>query len=306
MLFVAADCGHLDMVRLLVSDLDVPSCDRSKALWPAAYRGHEPVVKLLLEHGAQPDIIGDFGETALHAAASEGHISVIDTLSRHGADVNATTPRGVTALMEASDRGNVAVVQRLIEYDADVNQLNLDPESEHANALQAAAQKGNLELVRLLVENGADVNLQGPYGTALHAAWDGGQDGNFRFLLENGADVNVVGSAGTILHVLCSTRQEHPLFPMLEELVSLMIKKGANVDIEGGRYGTPLGCASFYGRDRLCRILIENGADVHRRWKDDDGIGCNAVWLAERRGHAACVRLLKDKIQSTREGKSQL
>ncbi|KAJ7352522.1 ankyrin repeat-containing domain protein [Mycena albidolilacea] len=306
MLFVAADCGHLDMVRLLVSDLDVPSCDRSKALWPAAYRGHEPVVKLLLEHGAQPDIIGDFGETALHAAASEGHISIIDTLSRHGADVNATTPRGVTALMEASDRGNVAVVRRLIEYDADINQLNLDPESEHANALQAAAQKGNLEVVRLLVENGADVNLQGgPYGTALHAAWDGGQDGNFRFLLANGADVNVVGSAGTILHVLCSTRQEHPLFPMLEELVSLLIKKGANVDI-GGRHGTPLGCASFYGRDRLCRILIENGADVHRRWKDDDGIGCNAVWLAERRGHAACVRLLKDKIQSTREGKSQL
>ncbi|KAF8206576.1 ankyrin repeat-containing domain protein, partial [Mycena galopus ATCC 62051] len=301
MLSAAAHYGHLDMVRLLVDDfgVDVNAPCRSPGLYAASCRGHEPVVRFLLDHGAEPDIVGDFRETALHAAARYGHISVIDTLCRHGAGVNARGKTGDTPLGMASQYGTIEAVQRLLKYGADVNQVAFV-------AIAYAAYAGYFEVIRLLVGNGINTRLQGPsYGTGttvLHAAWTGERENIFRFLLDNGADVNAGGLGDTILHVLCSTRENHSFSPSLEELVGLLIDKGANVNVEGGSNGTPLGCAAYAGRENICRILIERGAKANLGWTDKDGISCNALWLAVSKGHIGCFNLLRHHGRSEKSG----
>ncbi|KAF8207251.1 ankyrin repeat-containing domain protein [Mycena galopus ATCC 62051] len=317
------------MVRLLVEEfgVDVNAPYRSPALYAASRNGHDSVARFLLEHGAEPDVVDLSGKTALHAAASEGHISVMDALLRHGASVNARGAAEDTPLGMASSHGNVEAVRRLLEYEhgADVNLKWTDKDG--CNALWLAVSKGHTACVKFLVENGADINLLGGWrGTALHAAWKGGGWNMFRFLLENGADVNAVGPEGTILHELCTAsnplwirQQGHSacsycvcqlcswdkleLFTTnqcclpsprgkLEECVLLLIKKGANVNAKGGRHGTPLSCAAFKGRENVCRILIEHGADVNLKWTGKDGVECDALRLAACGGHETCFNLL--------------
>jgi len=53
----------------------------------AAERGHLDVVKLLLEHGADPNVQDDEGETPLHhAAAWRDNVDIVRLLLEHGAD----------------------------------------------------------------------------------------------------------------------------------------------------------------------------------------------------------------------------
>src|SRR5687768_14322683 len=64
--------------------------DTTTYLIMASARGHVPVVRFLLEHGADPHFAGLFaGQTALLAAARFGHAEVVDLLLAHGVDVDA-------------------------------------------------------------------------------------------------------------------------------------------------------------------------------------------------------------------------
>lgn len=48
------------------------------------------VIKLLLEHKADPNIEGLGGETPLLFAASQGQSNIVDQLLNHGANINHT------------------------------------------------------------------------------------------------------------------------------------------------------------------------------------------------------------------------
>ena len=60
----------------------------------AALHGHERVVELLIQHGAEINLQDSVGSTALMLAAQEGHERVVDLLIRHGAEVNKQVSDG--------------------------------------------------------------------------------------------------------------------------------------------------------------------------------------------------------------------
>ena len=55
----------------------------------AAYHGHPDTVRMLLEHGADPDRVNDRGQTALGAAVFRQSAAAVELLLDHGADVHA-------------------------------------------------------------------------------------------------------------------------------------------------------------------------------------------------------------------------
>ncbi|CAK8994193.1 unnamed protein product [Durusdinium trenchii] len=123
-LVLAASCGHLEVVRLLLEagvDKDAADTDGWTALHIAAENGHSEVVRLLLEAGADKDAADTDGSTALHFAARNGHLKVVQLLREAGADKDAADTDGCTALGFAAYNGNghLEVVRSLPEAGTD-------------------------------------------------------------------------------------------------------------------------------------------------------------------------------------------
>ena len=119
-LFIAAVSGDLAKVKRLVVGCGVDPNIRDKDGWTplhyAAWKRRLKVVKLLLEHGADPNIQENkygktplhyavsrclenkFGRTLLHFTVSRRHVDVARVLLDHGADPTISDNEGMTPL----------------------------------------------------------------------------------------------------------------------------------------------------------------------------------------------------------------
>jgi ankyrin repeat protein len=123
------------------------------ALTEASLRGSADIVRLLLQHGADPNhAVKQFAATPLIFAAMRGSEPVLDLLISKGASVEARDATGSTALMWAvySDNAGPAAAARLIAAGADVNAKNKLGESP----MTWAARRGETAMVALLRKAG--------------------------------------------------------------------------------------------------------------------------------------------------------
>jgi uncharacterized protein len=97
----------------------------------AAFSGDTTVMRLLLEHGADPGIATQGGTTPLMAASGVGWvvqqtytesmpglIEAIDICLDHKADVNAVNSMGLTALLGAANKGANDIIKLLVAHGA--------------------------------------------------------------------------------------------------------------------------------------------------------------------------------------------
>jgi uncharacterized protein len=150
------DMDHLDYIRLLLAhdadpNLRMKSSTETRTIFThqwlyeegatpflrASQSGDLELMKLLLEHGADPAIPTDHNVTPLMVAAGIGWVE------------------GVT--FEWSPEQTLEAIELLLSLGADVNaQDTLD----YRTALMGAAHKGRNDVVQLLVDHGADLGVR--------------------------------------------------------------------------------------------------------------------------------------------------
>ncbi len=155
-LIAAAKAGKVAAVTKLLATgvaVDAPDAENLTALNWAAYTGHLPVVKLLVERGAKVDTqTNKSGWTPLMNASAQGFPKVAIFLIEHGADVNARSKDGgYTPLMYAARKGKKAILLLLLDHTARVN----DASDDKRTALDFADTQNDKSIGVALIAHGA-------------------------------------------------------------------------------------------------------------------------------------------------------
>ena len=81
----------------------------------AANRGHSTIVELLVDSGAQLDVLDNDGATPMMIAALSGNTDCVKTIQQAGGDMEIqSTATGATALIMASQEGHQDIVEMLV------------------------------------------------------------------------------------------------------------------------------------------------------------------------------------------------
>ena len=254
------------------------------ALALAAERGDQPLVRSLLQQGADVNASGVDGSTPLHRAVMADRLDVASLLLKAGARVAATDRYGVTPLALASINGDARMIRLLIEAGADPNGVD----SAGEPALMTAARTGVPDALRALVDAGAKVDARDTQfqQTSLMIAVRENQVVAVDFLIGHGAAVNAQTRKG-------------PLPPFVKpckgtgcgsEGVGInrggLPDRGRRAEAKGGM--TPLLYAARDGRIDAARKLIAAGADIELA----DVNGIRPLLMAALNNHLEVARLL--------------
>ncbi|PQE30100.1 ankyrin repeat-containing protein [Rutstroemia sp. NJR-2017a WRK4] len=290
-LFVTAYFGLGILTALLLeepTDFNLTdSTGRTPLIW-SAERGHETVVKILLE--AQADVNKRGGAkgpgTALRAASSRGHEAVVKMLLEAQADVNVQECLNGTALYAASRQGHEAVVKTLLEAGADVNARD----GEYGTALYAASQQGHEAVVKILLEAYADVNaMGGQHNNALYVATLEGHEAVVRTLLgTRNVEVDLTNKSGST--PLCCA-----IVYRKEAIARMLLGTGkAEVDFKNKHGNTPLSLAAFSGNAAIVKMLLDTGkVEVDLKNKDGD-TPLSMAAMSIGSGKTAVIKMLLD------------
>jgi ankyrin repeat protein len=244
----AASRNDLEMVKLLLEHGANPSLPElgaplGGALWWAVHQRQLEMARLLLEHGANPNTAPESSGSALFQARKDPELSRL--LLAHGARDDAG---------DLSELSTLVGDNRLVEVE---EFLRLHPGLDFASAswgegiLAGPANQGRREMIQLLMRFGArvpDVTKWGPYYYFKHVD-------TAQLLLSSGMNPNHMNwHRFTLLHHMAAEGDVPK--------ARLLLDHGAHINAVDEEYrSTPLGCAARWGRRDMVTFLLERGAD---------------------------------------------
>ncbi len=327
LLMYAAISGKKQMVELVLSKgFNIADAENRgiSALAYASQNGHLDIVRLLLEKGVDPNLIGTAFNSPLAVAASP---EIAELLIKHKAKVNEPDRHGITPMLAAVLRGNRPLAELLESHGAkhtletlaalgrDIElkeRLKKEPlpkvvpkpkekekekRSERPTPLHHAVRFGELQTARVLIEAGADVNANitgfgHVTGTPLHVAAGRGHLPLVELLVEHKADVNAKMSEPAYSFRVQATIT--PLILALDgghvDVVRFLAKAGGLPAIDGAKNATALLPAAAQRKHlALVKLLIEQGAPADTKLPPNNG---TALHLAAEMGDLDMVKWL--------------
>jgi uncharacterized protein len=200
------------------------------------------------------------------------------------------------ALIEAVAAGDFASVKVALSRKANPNAKN-----KHGTPVLVIAALGkHLKIVKLLLKYNADVEGREPYlinserndfyTSPLMAAASNGQIEMVQLLLRKGANVNISLDEG-VTAIDVAIEKNHA------DVVKLLLESGANPN-HYALYGTPLHHAARKGYAKIVSLLIEHGADINAdinayRQSSGNKIPLTPLAIAIQNKHLKVVELLR-------------
>lgn len=316
-LLMVAEVGWTDVMRkLLLRGAHVDAAPKGRTAEEAKIAGSTPLigatkynnpeaVKLLLEHGANPNHQNQSGISALMLASEQGFFECVRNLCEGGANVELA-PSGKTALSMnlsgqtplfcAAKEGHLEIVKYLLDRGANPNATN----HYGVSVLWIPCQRGLTSIVELLLERGANPEIapSGPEAeersisgwTPLYAAIKSRQYPVVKLLLHKGANPNAVTSLGSTPFLLASEIGDL-------EVIKCFVEHGADLDYSpSGKEAdelnitgqTALFMATLKEQNDVVQYLIEKGSKVNVK----NRYGVSPLLLCAEGGNETLVKLL--------------
>ncbi|XP_053094440.1 ankyrin-3 isoform X23 [Pangasianodon hypophthalmus] len=299
----AARAGNLEKaLDYLKSGVEINICNQNglNALHLASKEGHVEMVAQLIKLGATVDAATKKGNTALHIASLAGQTEVVRELVNNGANVNAQSQNGFTPLYMAAQENHLDVVRYLLDNGSSQSIATEDG----FTPLAVALQQGHDQVVSLLLENDTKGKVRLP---ALHIAARKDDTKAAALLLQNDHNADVESK------MMVNRTTESGFTPLHIaahygniNVATLLLNRGAAVDFRARNDITPLHVASKRGNSNMVKLLLERGARIDAKTKD----GLTPLHCGARSGHEQVVEMLLDRgapiLSKTKNGLSPL
>lgn len=244
-LTVALIKDHVEIAKLLLEAGASLNYRNAYGRLPLHFALHnEECMKTVLEYGPLLDMVDDFGDTALHRVRWGTPVSAVKRLMNAGANPEIMNNYGCTPISMSILETNLQVMQYFIS-----KQVELDIISDTGGGPLHLACMASVEYVKPLIDAGANVDLcdMETAGTPLHALCFRETDypkqedeikQMIQMLIEAGADIDKKGGKCRYpLHAACLRRKP--------DTIKLLLEKGARTSIEDVMCWNPAQLVSF-------------------------------------------------------------
>ena len=267
---IACQHGNMDAAKLLLdngAETEVMDEAAESPMRQAIFSGHTTIVRLLLDNGANPHSEQSDGyDTYLCDAAWYDSMDIVESLLDAGADPDWVGEHAKTALDMAIYNGNLAMVRMLLESSGHTNEV-MNISWIRASQLMRAVDDGDETGVRGILKEWPTAKTFAPYlNMALWKAADLDEKTSIRLLLAKGADMDSQFRGVPVLFA-AATLPTHKRWWLDERkfpLVQFLLKQGANPDVVTDSGRTLLYEAISSNNSVLACILLDEGADINQ------------------------------------------
>ena len=214
-------------------------------------------LELLLQYGANPEVMNLSGKSPLMIAAATGRKENVEFLISSGADPLVESAFGYNAWMYAASGGHNKVLEFLIQKSA--IQIEHTDKIHLRNALHLATIEGHLETIKFLISSGLNVN-QGDRleVTPLHLAVISQETESVELLLDSGAIAHLEDKTGL-------TPLELAVISGNLQILKLLLKQPPDTPLATAAREKALRKAAFQGELDLVQELVQQNIAPHTK-----------------------------------------
>lgn len=313
-LMIAVRRGNLEIVRILLQAGALVNQESQWLLERSKYKEKTEILLELVKAGIDINqkLIDSEGETILMKAVCDGNMPLVKALIENGANVNIVSDNGYYALVHAAEQGYQEIFDYLLPYTV----LELREEAEQAlrkgiiyrqrlndklteNFTEAAALN-DLQGVINAINNKVNINAFDSEGfTALYLAAGNHHPSIVHTLLKAGANLELGREDDGETPLINSASDTYLIYPRRGysldtiqvrqlEVIKTLLKAGANVNAKTIEGWNALEAAANANNVKIVKILLSAGANVNTR----DEWGDTALSRAMRTGNPEITQLL--------------